>query len=460
MNPKISIIITSYNIQDFIEASVKSIIEQTIKNIEIIIIDDSSTDNTPKLIKDLASKDDRIITVFMEKNSPGGVATPANIGLDLAKGDYIGFADGDDLYDKSMFEKLYNSAMAHNADMSLCGFMEFENETGIYNKPYDPEWDTLAINSFLDIDNTDNNKKFLLLSPVPWRKLYKRKFMEKNNLKFPVGPYFFEDNSFHWLTAINATRVSFVNETLCYHRRNRFGQTMSASGNKLLGIFHQHEVIHNYIVQNNYYENFKNSSLKWLLTHLAWVDNTLDPIFSEDLYSIFQKELNLYDKKTIRDVIKDMNLSRKTIELIVCIFRKDKDYFIEVMNGKTSTKTFEKIIFNKKKLGTRLFTVMIVRYIFSYIKEKIKKIIKNRKLTQELDNKLFYLIELSRLNQKNIIEIDNKSFYLIEELRRINSEKLSSIVDEQKNINKNNSDLHKRVEYLEKLIEIKLSMKK
>lgn len=363
MNPKISIIVTSYNIESFIGECLNNIVNQTIKDIEIIVVDDGSTDKTQDIINEYAAKDSRIIPILNTQNSPGGVATPANIGIDMAKGDFIGFADGDDLYDVSMFEKLYNSALKNNADIALCNFQEFESESGVKNEPYEPSWSKVALNDSLDISNPDNKKIILELLPVPWRKIYNRKMLSSKSLHFPVGPFFFEDNGFHWMTTLNSNKVAFVNEVLCLHRRNRVGQTMSSGGERLLGVFHQHSVIYEYLSEENILNDYREYALNWLCGHVSWIQQVLASSYAKEFYDALIPHFSKYTKSEVQDYFLNRFYDRKSIELIIAVISKDQKKFVKVMNGALSEKMNEKVKFNYHKLGLRRFTSMSIRHL-------------------------------------------------------------------------------------------------
>lgn len=114
--PKVSIIVPVYNVQNNVKQTVEAIQEQTLKEIEIILVDDGSTDKSGKICDELQKADNRI-KVIHQKNQ--GVSVARNVGMDLAQGEYIGFADADDLMKKDMYETLYQNAIKNNADLSM-----------------------------------------------------------------------------------------------------------------------------------------------------------------------------------------------------------------------------------------------------------------------------------------------------------------------------------------------------
>ena len=116
---KISVIIPVYKTEKYLEKCIKSITEQTHKNLEIILIDDDSPDDSPRICDEWALKDDRIAVYHIENK---GVSNARNIALNLAQGEYIAFIDSDDYAEPNMIELLYNSIKDNGSDISVCGF--------------------------------------------------------------------------------------------------------------------------------------------------------------------------------------------------------------------------------------------------------------------------------------------------------------------------------------------------
>lgn len=116
---KISVIVPIYNTENYLHRCLDSIINQTYKELEIILVDDGSKDSSPQICDEFAEKDNRV-KVIHKKNE--GVAKARNTAIAMATGDYLAFVDSDDFIDKAMFERLINNALKHDADMSICGF--------------------------------------------------------------------------------------------------------------------------------------------------------------------------------------------------------------------------------------------------------------------------------------------------------------------------------------------------
>lgn len=127
---KISVIVPAYNVENYIENAVKSICNQSYRNLEIILVDDGSKDKTPAILDKLANTDDRIIVIHKEN---GGVTSARLRGVEVATGNWIGFMDGDDYIEPQMYEMLLNNALRYKADISHCGYqMVFPSRVDSY----------------------------------------------------------------------------------------------------------------------------------------------------------------------------------------------------------------------------------------------------------------------------------------------------------------------------------------
>lgn len=220
---KISIIIPAYNIAQYLPRCLDSVINQTYKNLEIIVVDDGSTDNSKAVIEEYAEKDSRIICIS-KKNS--GVSDTRNMGIDRATGDYIGFVDGDDYIEPDMFEMLINNAIEHNADISHCGYqMVFPSRVDYYYNTG-------------KIITQDKNKGVLdllegsMIEPGIWNKLYKRSVV--GNVRMPSGIKINEDFLFNVMVFANAEKSVFQDKPM-YHYilRKNSAATSSISEKKL-----------------------------------------------------------------------------------------------------------------------------------------------------------------------------------------------------------------------------------
>ncbi len=192
LQPKVSIIIPVYNVEKYIERCVNSLKAQSLKDIEIILVDDSSTDSS-LLICQNASKEDGRIKVITKENEGAGMAR--NAALKVAKGKYIGFVDSDDFVDPEMFEVLYNTAEKYNSDLVLSGVKYvdgnmFSQQGDCIIKSYfenDTHFETfdqlkeLRMGIIGSLPNDIDDSKYGMSI---WKNLFKREVIENNNLFF------------------------------------------------------------------------------------------------------------------------------------------------------------------------------------------------------------------------------------------------------------------------------------
>lgn len=217
MDVKVSIIVPTYNVEEYLDRAVESMLKQTLKEIEIILVDDGSPDGCGAMCDAYAEKYPNI-SVVHKKN--GGLSSARNAGMKVACGEYIGFVDPDDYIAPEMFEKLYNSAVLNNADFVGCGYQfKWSNgdtddvhsnlPTGAYGR--DVIVDRLAVRLFGD--EADLYKRDTL--GYAWMNIYRGETIRKNGLKFcSERKYYHEDEVFLLDFMFYAQTAAFVDEPL------------------------------------------------------------------------------------------------------------------------------------------------------------------------------------------------------------------------------------------------------
>ncbi len=206
--PKVSVIVPVYNCEKYINTCLESLINQTLKDIEIICINDGSTDNSLKILKEYAEKDCRI-KILTKGNE--GLSAARNDGLKISTGEYIGYVDSDDWIDTDFYEKLYTAATKHNSETACANIMRFGNDKERYRLKYDKE------ELF-----TDNEKKLktagIPLNNYVWNKIYKRESLVKLNIPFIEGKAY-EDISWSIRVIYGLKGLVTVPDTNYYYRR-------------------------------------------------------------------------------------------------------------------------------------------------------------------------------------------------------------------------------------------------
>ena len=128
MSVKVSVILAVYNVEKYIRQTLDSVVNQTMRDIEIIVVDNKSTDTTLEIVEEYAKNDDRFVIYKNSSNLKQGIAR--NFGVQMARGDYIFFIDGDDYMELDAIEKLYNKITETDADITLCTWNQFDDRTG------------------------------------------------------------------------------------------------------------------------------------------------------------------------------------------------------------------------------------------------------------------------------------------------------------------------------------------
>ena len=165
--------------EKYLPKCLESLIKQTLKDIEIICVNDGSMDNSLAILKEFASKDSRIRII---DNQHQGVAKTRNTGIEQSTGEYIGFVDSDDYIDIDFFEKLYNSATKSNSDIAIASILKHKNFFNIYNAKYTKEETAITIQDKIKL--CEDKKHFFFYA---WNKIYHSGFIKENNIKFSEG---------------------------------------------------------------------------------------------------------------------------------------------------------------------------------------------------------------------------------------------------------------------------------
>ena len=218
--PLVSILVPVYNVEDYLEQCLDSLISQTLQDIEIVCVNDGATDSSPAILRKYAKKDNRIKIV---DKTNGGLPSARNAGLDVAIGKYVGFVDADDYVEKDMFERMYKEAIKRDADIVVCGAKCFPNGDGVPNwmkNTLSPD-DIFFDDSSLDVFYTQRGAR-----PFVWRDLVKHELIESHSLRLDESVVLGEDLAFQYKLYSHAKRVSFLSDKLYNYRWSRPGSIM------------------------------------------------------------------------------------------------------------------------------------------------------------------------------------------------------------------------------------------
>lgn len=236
--PKVSVIVPIYNVEKYLEKCINSLLSQTLEDIQIILVNDGSKDNSGNIAKEY-EKNNKNRIIYVEKEN-GGLSDARNYGLKYATGDFIAFLDSDDYIEKNAYEEMYNKAIEENADYVECDFIwEFPNKIRVDKQyPY-------------------KNKKEMLsfVRVVAWNKLIKRQLIIDNNLEFPKGLRY-EDVEFTYKLIPFINKFAYVDKPFI-HYVQREGSIANVQNERTAEIFTVLDNVIEFYKKNNIYEKYR-----------------------------------------------------------------------------------------------------------------------------------------------------------------------------------------------------------
>ena len=253
--PKVSVIIPVYNVEKYLQQCLDSVVNQTLKDIEIILVDDGSTDSSLSICDEYAQKDNRI-TVLTQQNKGAGAAR--NKGIVAAKDDYLYFLDSDDFIKLETLEKLYSKITETNSDICFCknniyneNTKSIENIDWSTNEKIIPQTETFSSD---DIPST------ILQICVPnlFLKLYKKEFIQINDIKFQEIKTC-NDVFFNYSSLIMAKRICYVNEVLVTYRKNQSDCLSANRGRTAVCIVDAYKKLKEYLENKGIFERVQDS---------------------------------------------------------------------------------------------------------------------------------------------------------------------------------------------------------
>jgi len=234
--PLLSVIVAVYNVEKYLSPCLDSLVHQTLKDIEIIAVNDASTDHSLGLLREYQARypQVRVLTCANHK----GLASVRNIGLRAARGRYIGFLDGDDWADIRMADVMVRNAIRHDADVAIADVTVSNEDSMTFGLMGDDHVRGHLPRRLRTMPfHISQDPRILLLEPVAWPKIYKRSFLSKHDLHFEAGMNSYEDICFHFSVLVKANRISLMDDALFFYRRNRPGQISGRTDRRIFEVF-------------------------------------------------------------------------------------------------------------------------------------------------------------------------------------------------------------------------------
>ena len=287
-NPRVTVVMPVYNAEAFIRKSLDSLLSQTIRDIEIICIDDGSSDRSVAILQEYASRDGRVV-VQTQPNS--GAAVARNKGMAMARGKYLSILDCDDVFDSRMLEKLLARAEAVGADITICKCDGFDDATGKVS-PISWSVDSTLLpenDPFCWRDMPDNIFNFC--QGWAWDKLYLTSFVRDNKLEFQ-NLKATNDMTFVYLSLVCAERISIINDVLIHQRLARKTSISQSRHNNCDCFYYALAALRDGLVERDIYSGVERSFKNWAVNLSMWHFNTL----SSHKESFFKLYSELRDK--------------------------------------------------------------------------------------------------------------------------------------------------------------------
>ncbi len=230
-SPKVSVVIPCYNVEKYLHQCLDSVVNQTLHDIEIICVNDGSTDSTLSIIQEYAAKDDRV--KIIDKPN-GGYGHSMNRGFDMAIGEYIGIIESDDYAELDMFEKLYHCAKTHDLDVAKSGFFFYFSKPTETNTPRCIASAVTSRRTFCptrDFKSKMEMVDFFNIKPTIWSAIYRKDFIRSNNIRFNETPgASYQDASFNFKVWICAQRVRLMEECFLHYRQDNEASSINSPG--------------------------------------------------------------------------------------------------------------------------------------------------------------------------------------------------------------------------------------
>jgi len=285
--PKVSIVVPTYNVEKYLKECMESIINQTLQDIEIICVNDGSTDSSGKILDEYATKDSRIKVIHQVNQ---GYGKAVNVGMDLAQGEYIGIVEPDDYVALDMYESLYKIAKEKDLDLIKADFHRFvgdgDKRTFYYEQLGQEEYYNIIL-------NPQENLETFKFKMNTWAGIYKRDFIEKNNVRHNETPgASYQDNGFWFQTFAFAERIYILNKPLYKNRRDNPNSSIN-NKEKVFCMKEEYDFIEKILEENNLKERFKSVFYlrKWgnYIFNLNRIDNQYVKVWIEAMAKDFEK---------------------------------------------------------------------------------------------------------------------------------------------------------------------------
>lgn len=322
---KISIIICVYNGEKYIGNAIESVLNQSLEDIELIIINDGSTDNTLDIANSYLL--DPRVKIISQSNE--GLGASRNTGIRHASGEYLGFLDADDWLEEDMCEITYNEAKANDTDITMFQIINYNPETG---ERYESDWFNLK-----NLDESFDNRVFspeetkdvlFDYSVSACQKIYKTSFLKSIDAEFPEGIYF-EDMPFFYHVYLNAERVSIIRRHL-YVRQKHDSSITEKIDAKFLDTVPAGQELFKRLVEGGFYEDYKFDLIAYKINGPRMALASMEDEYKAEMFNLIKEDYEDIKKSEYYQDFLD-NLGPKKKKFFLDVLESDSyDDFIQI----------------------------------------------------------------------------------------------------------------------------------
>ena len=306
--PKVSILTPIYNVEKYLRQCLDSIVAQTLKDIEIICINDGSTDSSPSIIREYAEKDPRVI-VITKKNS--GYGDSMNRGLKKATGEYIGIVESDDFIEPNMFEELYDLAEKHRVEVVKSNFFH-------YHSGDNTKFSLVNVAETGRAINPDRNNHTFRQMPAIWSAIYRRDFLLKNDIGFLPSPgASYQDTGFNFKVWVMAKKVFFTDEAYLHYRIDNLNSSIYSNDKKVFCVKNEYDEIERYLTVKKKLSEFGPLMTSCRYAGYLWNIENLSADNARKFVDVFSQDLRTAQQKNILDLSLFTDKDRLNVEKIM-----------------------------------------------------------------------------------------------------------------------------------------------
>ena len=304
---KVSVLVPIYNVEVFLPECLDSLVGQTLKEIEIICINDGSTDASLKIIKKYAKNDKRII-IIDKKNS--GYGDSMNIGLTKAVGEYVGIVESDDYIDLDAFEKMYKLAKKYDLDVVKSNFYEYVTRK---------KRDISKSNMFLPDEenivlNTREHRHVFYEQPSIWSAIYRREFLNNNDVNFLPSPgASYQDAGFNFKVWAAAKRVMMINRAFLHYRQDNPNSSVKSDG-KIYAVKNEYDEVERWLKEHKLYEEYGPTLVGMRFSSYIWNMRRLTRKAAKEFVGTIRKDMERLKKEGMLDDKKLDDVSRYNVK--------------------------------------------------------------------------------------------------------------------------------------------------